>query len=130
MKRFILIFILVIIQLSGSITSKAANEAALNTCNKNELSSQNSHSSDNQTHFWDSVSFQISNEGNILSNTGFNLHEAPTRIDTSTERTARVRNFKLLVYQKLFNRLKINLFRQACNQIDGYYLYHLRKLLI
>lgn len=131
MKRILLIFSLIIVHFWGTIDFRTSthdstsDEADYSVSNKALTSDKNT-----QNQFWEASITRINGVENVLLNFGFNFQELPTRINNSTQETARIRNFKILVFQKLYDRFKINHTRLAVDQFNGYYIYHLRKLLI
>lgn len=59
------------------------------------------------------------------------LQQAPLRIQPySSAHAYRLKSFNQLIYLQLLCRKDVCLSRSAYIQLDGYYLYHLRKLLI
>ncbi|MDP4270817.1 MAG: hypothetical protein Q8909_11920, partial [Bacteroidota bacterium] len=66
----------------------------------------------------------------LLVSSAFTLQQAPLRIHPYLSNAGRLRNYNQLVYRQYLIRKSICLSRSAFIQLDGYYLYHLRKLLI
>lgn len=71
------------------------------------------------------------NTGNesLVINIHFQFVKTTQRVFSSSH-TGRIRNFKQLTNLQYFNLKKIRLILLAYNQLSGYYLFHLRKLLI
>jgi len=74
--------------------------------------------------------FITSGAESVVVNFGFNLLKLPQRTNVGSENEYRIRNFKLLMHQKFACTNTSTILFLAFNQFDGYYLYHLRKLLI
>jgi len=130
-KRTITIILLVIIHAYSSYSLSIGNKSTFSerniSCENNQQTT--SHKSQPTSFFLSNSHFILGAEINVV-NFGFNLLKLPQRINFGSEHIYRIRNFKQLVIKKIdfINQLE-NLFK-ASNQLDGYYLYHLRKLLI
>ncbi len=129
MKRIIILILLIIIHAYSafSLSTRTNHVQSLHAVDKNQHSNI---PEKQQTYFYNSSTFISSGVESVVVNFGFNLLKLPQRINFGSENEDRIRNFKLLVQQK-FNctNLSTTLWL-AYNQCVGYYLYHLRKLLI
>lgn len=132
MKRILITISLIIVSLFGAITFHISSQSTFDSKQSLSLPHQTTEKQNNN-HQSQLLSLQISSisgEENVLVHFGFNFQEKPTRINSSSEYAARIRNFKQLIFQKYYCSSKVITFRQAVCQFNGYYIYHLRKLLI
>lgn len=129
MKRTIILLLLIIFHAYSalSLSSMANHIQILHSVDK----SQHSNIPEKQQFScYNSNSFISFGVEIVVVNFGFNSLKLPQRINFGSEHAGRIRNFKLLVQQKITCTNMSTTLWLAFNQFDGYYLYHLRKLLI
>lgn len=129
MKRTITIILIIIIH-AYSAFSTSTSASSVQCIRSVEKTQHSNNTEKQQTCNYNSSTFISSGAESIVVNFGFNLLKLPQRTNFGSEHTDRIRNFKLIVQQKLTCTNKSTTLWLAYNQFAGYYLYHLRKLLI
>jgi hypothetical protein len=129
MKRFLAYCLLAVTLLIG-VTS-------VSIC-KNEIARQETRLNEDHKSIPDQQQYSLSST-NMLFSIGIgndqvrlsnSFQHISFRILPSLSNTLRLIRSEQLVNQKLFTGYTIFLLKSAFKQLDGYYLYHLRKLLI
>ncbi len=128
MKRFITLLVLTIALFSGVIMLSVPEVG--HSASDHSVQSV-SHSSAHR-HDCLSTDQPLLSDQECLLVSGFHtLQQAPLRIQPFSSTNAyRLKNFNQLIYLQFLSRRDVCLSRSAFIQLDGYYLYHLRKLLI
>lgn len=130
MKRVFSIFILILALLYGAIAFSVSLREQTTDRTTCQIDKDQQVLDTHRSFEWNTQTLLSSGQESTLVNCSYNLHEGSLRICSYSNNACRLRNIKQLVYQQYLTRKKVCLFRLAFKQLDGYYLYHLRKLLI
>ena len=130
MKRLFSIFTIVVALIYGaimfSVTSREQAAAPTSSRVNQDQCASNTH----RSFVLNAETLLTSGQESTLVNHSYNLQEGSLRICSYSTNACRLRNFKQLVCQQYLSRKNVCQFRLAFKQLNGYYLYHLRKLLI
>lgn len=129
MKRFLSFIFIVIALVSGAITFTAPNKGA-STDNKTSEAFSKQTADSQQTIYFDCAHSLTSGQEILHNIHTFQLQQPSIRVFSNSNNAFRLKKLKQEVHLQHLACRTTSIRKAAFMQYEGYYLYHLRKLLI
>ncbi len=127
MKRFFSCILVAIALLYGAITT-IMSEKEFDFSKGSQIEHKHTEPNTNNSSFSKTDFFLSGNESELIT-FSYSFYQTPIRIISKSD-SQRIKKFKQVVRQQYVAGENSFLLESAFKQLDGYYLYHLRKILI